>query len=112
MVQMLIPASNTDRKDLSALAGRADAQRLLECLLEALRGMAGGVTARTQEPIFAALHSLMGPLLALADAFAGYPPAQLLLLKLAGDCVEAHVSYLQVFPSLQVTLLDHDQERV
>lgn len=77
------------------LAGRAEAQCRLECLLEALRGATAGVTPCTQAPVFAAARALMGPLLRLAAAFAGHPPAQLLLLKLAGDCVEAHVSYLQ-----------------
>ena len=36
-----------ERKDLGALAGRADAQRRLECLLEALRGANCGATSRT-----------------------------------------------------------------
>ena len=45
--------------------------------------------------MFGAFAGLMAPLLALAAAFRGHTPATLLLLKLAGDIVEAHVSYLQ-----------------
>ena len=49
-----------------------------------------------QAPLFEVLRQLMGPLLALGSAFSGHHPAQLALLKLAGNCVEAHVSYLTV----------------
>ena len=38
----------------------------------------------------------MGPLLVLGSAFSQHHPVQLALLKLAADCVEAHVSYLTV----------------
>lgn len=153
--------------DLKQLAGRADAQLRLECLLEALRGAATGVISSTQArlpcrcglnnqlefvrvagsglhhdgiiycnsdcflhsglamrelqtqgrlehthdfaeafwlsrllleqaPLFEVLRQLMGPLLALGAAFSRHHPVALALLKLAGDCVEAHVSFLTV----------------
>lgn len=62
-----------------------------------------------QAPLFDVLRQLMGPLLVLGDAFARHHPVALALLKLAGDCVEAHVSFLEV-PSeykLPATLLRH-----
>ncbi len=37
-----------ERADLKQLAGQADVQRRLECLLEALRGAAGGMAPCTQ----------------------------------------------------------------
>ena len=49
-----------------------------------------------QAPLFGVLRQLMGPLLVLGSAFSHHHPVQLALLKLAADCVEAHVSYLTV----------------
>lgn len=46
------------------------------------------------------LRQLMGPLLLLGSAFSHHHPVQLALLKLAADCVEAHVSYLTVKSTL------------
>ena len=39
---------------------------------------------------------LQGPVLALADTFHGNPPLVCLILKLAGDIVEANISLLEV----------------
>jgi hypothetical protein len=64
-----------------------------------LSWLAAQVLARLllpQAPLFDVLRQLMGPLLVLGSAFSGHHPVQLALLKLAADCVEAHVSYLSV----------------
>ena len=44
----------------------------------------------------AALVRLQGPVLALAGAFRGHPQVVCLILKLAGDVVEANISLLEV----------------
>ena len=41
---------------MKQLAGQADVQRRLECLLEALRGAAGGVTPGTQVSVMEQPH--------------------------------------------------------
>ena len=44
----LVRHAFAERADLKQLAGQADVQRRLECLLEALRGAAGGMAPCTQ----------------------------------------------------------------
>lgn len=44
----LVRHASAERADLKQLAGQADVLRRLECLLEALRGAAGGMAPCTQ----------------------------------------------------------------
>ena len=44
----LVRHASAERADLKQLTGQADVQRRLECLLEALRGAAGGMAPCTQ----------------------------------------------------------------
>jgi hypothetical protein len=47
-VDTLLRHTSAERADLKQLAGQADVQRRLECLLEALRGAANGMAPCTQ----------------------------------------------------------------
>ena len=65
-------------------------------LLECLRGAAQGTSADAQQPLFAVCASVMEALLVLQRVYRQHEPLVCLLLKLAGDIVDAHVSYLSV----------------
>lgn len=49
-----------------------------------------------QAALFALAEACMAPLLALQRAYRREPSVTCLILRLAGDVVEAHVSFLQV----------------
>lgn len=91
--------------ELSSLAGRADLARIAErpdvmqrvtALLECLRGAAQGTSPDAQQALFGVCGGVMEPLLVLQRAYRNHEPTVCLLLKLAGDVVDAHVSYLSV----------------
>lgn len=65
-------------------------------LLESLRGQAQGTTADAQPALFHAITPCLQPLLQLQKVYHQHEAIVCLLLKLAGDVVEAHVSYLLV----------------
>lgn len=79
------PGCKVVREAVPVCMARCSASPRLVCLVLSL-----------QAPLFEVLRQLMRPLLALGSAFSRHHPAQVALLKLAGDCVEAHVSYLTV----------------
>ncbi|KAK9812956.1 hypothetical protein WJX72_006385 [[Myrmecia] bisecta] len=81
--------------DLPSIADRPDVLQRVYALLETLRGAAQGTTARAQPTLFVMTASLMQPLLLLQTAYRRQPEVTCLILKVAGDVVEAHVSYLQ-----------------
>lgn len=82
--------------DLPKIAERPDIMLHVTGLLECLRGAAQGTSADAQPALFAVLASCLQPLLTLQRVYHQHEPIVCLLLKLAGDIVEAHVSYLSV----------------
>ncbi len=84
------------RADLGSIAERPDVMQRVTALLECLRGAAQGNSSDAQQPLFGVCASVMEPLLVLQRAYREHEPIVCLLLKLAGDMVEAHVSYLSV----------------
>ncbi|KAL6757386.1 armadillo-type protein [Haematococcus lacustris] len=80
---------------LEALAARGDVVAAQSCLLEGLRGATRATLSRTQPTLYALTRPLLQPLLVLQRAFRAHPSVQVLLLKLAAEVVEHHVSYLQ-----------------
>lgn len=64
------------------------------CLLESFRGMAKGTQPRTQPALYDVLSALLPHLLRIQTAYRAYPHVTCLLLKLAGDIVDGHVSFL------------------
>jgi len=89
-------SSLASRADLASIAERPDVMQRVTALLECLRGAARGTSPDAQQPLFSVCASMMEPLLALQKAYRQHEPVVCLLLKLAGDVVEAHVSYLPV----------------
>ena len=88
-----------DRPDLPSIAARPDVALRVDGLISILRGAAGGCGPRSQPPLWALVRAVIGPLTVLAEAFHADATITCLLLKLAGDIVEAHISYLPVTPS-------------
>ena len=84
------------RPDLPSIAARPDVVLRADGLLSILRGAAGGCGPRSQPPLWALVRAVVGPLTVLAEAFHADATITCLLLKLAGDVVEAHISYLPV----------------
>ncbi|KAL0051778.1 hypothetical protein WJX82_002011 [Trebouxia sp. C0006] len=87
-------SSLASRADLASIAERPDVMQRATALLECLRGAAQGTSPDAQQPLFSVCAGVMEPLLALQKAYRQHEPVVCLLLKLAGDVVEAHVSYL------------------
>ena len=92
-------SSLASRADLASIAERPDVMQRATALLECLRGAAQGTSPDAQQPLFSVCAGVMEPLLALQKAYRQHEPVVCLLLKLAGDVVEAHVSYLPVSAS-------------
>jgi len=92
-------SSLASRADLASIAERPDVMQRVTALLECLRGAAQGTSPDAQQPLFSVCAGVMEPLLALQKAYRQHEPVVCLLLKLAGDVVEAHVSYLPVSAS-------------
>lgn len=92
-------SSLASRADLASIAERPDVMQRVIALLECLRGAAQGTSPDAQQPLFSVYAGVMEPLLALQKAYRQHEPVVCLLLKLAGDVVEAHVSYLPVSAS-------------
>lgn len=65
------------------------------CLLEALRGCTRATLSATQPAVLAASLPLLQPLLRLQHAFRGHAVVVTLLLKLAAEMVENHISFLR-----------------
>lgn len=84
------------RADLAHIAERPDLMQRVTALLECLRGAAQGTTPQAQQALFGVCRGLMEALLVLQRAYRQHEPTVCLLLKLAGDIVDAHVSYLSV----------------
>lgn len=84
------------RADLASIAEQPQVMQRVTALLECLRGAAQGTSPGAQQPLFAVCASVMEPLLVLQRAYRQHEPIVCLLLKLAGDVVDAHVSYLSV----------------
>ena len=84
------------RADLAHIAERPDVMQRVTTLLECLRGAAQGTSPDAQQALFAVCGRVMEPLLVLQRAYRHHEPTVCLLLKLAGDIVDAHVSYLSV----------------
>ena len=89
-------SSLASRSDLGSIAERPDVMQRVTALLECLRGAAQGTSPDAQQPLFGICAGVMEPLLVLQRAYQRHEPIVCLLLKLAGDVVEAHVSYLSV----------------
>ena len=75
---------------------RPDIMHKIGSELECLRGAARGTTAKTQKVLFGMFAGLLQPLLALLDAYHQYENMTVLILKLASELVDGHVSYLKV----------------
>ncbi|KAF5830248.1 hypothetical protein DUNSADRAFT_14821 [Dunaliella salina] len=88
-------AALASQPNLAELSARANAANALCSCLETLRGATCATLARTQAPLWAMTASLLGPLLALQRAFKHHTLVVALILKLAGNIVENHVSYLK-----------------
>lgn len=58
-----------------------------------------------QAALFALAQACMGPLLVLQRAYRREPSVTCLILRLAGDTVEAHVSFLQVWQKRELNPL-------
>lgn len=84
------------RSDLSSLAERPDVSHRAEGLISILRGAAAGCGPRSQPSLWAAIRPVLGPLLTLSRAFRSDPSTTCLLLKLASELVDAHISFLVV----------------
>ncbi|DBA71387.1 TPA: hypothetical protein ACH3X2_011192 [Trebouxia sp. C0005] len=87
-------SSLASRADLTSMAERPDVMQHVTALLECLRGAAQGTSPDAQQPLFSVCAGVMEPLLVLQKVYRQHEPIVCLLLKLAGDVVEAHVSYL------------------
>ncbi|DBA87589.1 TPA: hypothetical protein ACH3X1_004612 [Trebouxia sp. C0004] len=87
-------SSLASRADLASIAERPDVMQRVTALLECLRGAAQGTSPDAQQPLFSVCACVMEPLLVLQKAYRQHESVVCLLLKLAGDVVEAHVSYL------------------
>ena len=96
---MALPKPCAASPELGAASGRGDVAHRVVCLLEILRGAARGGMYAAQGPVYGALEAVQGPLLGLAHALRQNAAVICLILKLAGDIVESHVSYLEVGPS-------------
>lgn len=88
-------AALASQPNLAELSARADAANALCSCLETLRGATCATLARTQAPLWTMTASLLGHLLTLQRAFKHHTLVVALLLKLAGNIVENHVSYLK-----------------
>ncbi len=88
------------RPDLGAVASRSDVALQLCGLLESLRGATRASLSRTQGALFALVARLLQALLVVAHAFRAHTAPVALVLKLATDVVEHHVSHLKVGGSL------------
>ncbi|PRW50955.1 exportin-4 isoform X1 [Chlorella sorokiniana] len=75
---------------------RADGLHLVVSLLERLRGAVRGTIPATQAALFQQFTSVAPALATLFDACRTQPVAVTLILKLAGDVVEAHAAYLSL----------------
>lgn len=84
------------RADLANIAERPDVMQRVTGLLECLRGAAQGTTPQAQKALFGVVGGVMEPLLVLQRVYRQHEPTVCLLLKLAADIVDAHVSYLSV----------------
>lgn len=82
--------------DLARVAQRPDVMLHISSLLECLRGAAQGTAADAQPALFSIMATCFQPLLDLQRVYHQHEAIVCLLLKLAGDIVEAHVSYLSV----------------
>lgn len=97
-------SSLASRPDLGSIAQRPDVMQHVIALLECLRGAAQGTSPDAQQPLFGMCANVMEALLVLQRAYRHHEPIICLLLKLAGDVVEAHVSYLSVSLSPALTV--------
>ena len=97
-------SSLASRADLASIAEQPQVMQRVTALLECLRGAAQGTSPGVQQPLFAVCASVMEPLLVLQRAYKQHEPIVCLLLKLAGDIVDAHVSYLPVRQRQQLAL--------
>ena len=97
-------SSLASRPDLGSIAQRPDVMQHVTALLECLRGAAQGTSPDAQQPLFGMCANVMEALLVLQRAYRHHEPIICLLLKLAGDVVEAHVSYLSVSLSPALTV--------
>ena len=84
------------RSDLLSIAERPDVMQRVVVLLECLRGAAQGTSAEAQQPLFGVCRQVMEALLLLQSAYRQHESIVCLLLKLAGDVIEAYVTYLSV----------------
>ena len=84
------------RPDLSSIAERPDVMQHVVSLLECLRGAAQGTSPEAQPALWEVCRGVLEGLLLLQRAYRQHEPIVCLLLKLAGEMVEAHVSYLSV----------------
>jgi hypothetical protein len=91
----------SSRPDLASIASRADVAVQLGGLLETFRGATRATLSRTQPPLFALVSRLLQPLLTLQHAFRAHTGTVALVLKLAAEVVEYHVSYLRVSQGVQ-----------
>ena len=105
MSALLVYSSAMSSGEVSKLASQADLPRIAErpdvmlhvsSLLETLRGAAQGTTADAQPALFHVMTQCLQPLLSLQKVYHQHEAIVCLLLKLAGDIVEAHISYLSV----------------
>lgn len=88
--------------DLPRIAQRPDVMLHISSLLERLRGAAQGTAADAQPALFSIMATCFQPLLDLQKVYHQHEAIVCLLLKLAGDIVEAHVSYLSVSPAASI----------
>lgn len=84
------------RGDLAQQAQQPDGGQRVMALLECLRGAAQGTTPEAQQALFGVCGQVMEALLVLQRVHRQHEPIVCLLLKLAADIVDAHVSYLSV----------------
>ena len=89
-------SSLAGRADLAHIAERPDVMQRVTALMECLRGAAQGTSPDAQQALFGVYAGVMEALLVLQRAYRNHEPTVCLLLKLAGDIVDAHVSYLSV----------------
>eukprot|EP00798_Chlamydomonas_sp_ICE-L_P020913 gene20913-27759_t len=98
---LLGPAANevsslASRPDLSSISGLAPIGVQVVCLLETFRGATRASLSVSQGPMFSVVKPLLPHLLTLSNAFKRQAAVSAVLLKLAADVVEAHVSFIHL----------------
>eukprot|EP00884_Botryococcus_braunii_P007867 jgi/Botrbrau1/17081/Bobra.0647s0003.1 len=85
-----------DEAFTAAIAQRPDILHRVCCLIEILRGVSRGTAPRSQKDLFNLMHPILPALLRLQDVYHSDPQVTCLIIKLAGDLVEAHISFVKV----------------